>query len=400
MTWHSLVFLTSLLAAGAALVASSYVVFLAIVGRSSKYESGISQAEGVPRTHFLVLIPAHNEEEGIGPTLESFRMQDYPAALLRVVVVADNCKDATATVVRSAGFECWERNSTANPGKGQALRWALDQVESEDCDAVAFVDADTRIDGKFLFELDGQIQNGVSVIQTRYEFELADQSYFSLLTYASKRAENTLFWRPRERFSWMGFIGGNGFCIKREVLKRVPWEAYTIVEDVEYSMQLAMRGVRVKFLEETSVVSRATRRAKDAAPQRLRWASGTFRVMASYVPRLIRRSFETRSFKLLEMALALSLTSRMFLIYLICLAIPGCFLLGNTVESFYLRCAVAASILFLCVYAALVLSEVPSYRGSRLRSFITLPCYLIWMLLIHVAATFGLQRGVWARTTR
>lgn len=400
MTWHSLVFLTSSLAAGAALGASSYVVFLAIVGRSFKHKSGVPVAKGVPRTRFLVLIPAHNEEKGIGPTLESFRMQSYPAALTRLVVVADNCKDATATVVRSAGFECWERNSPAAPGKGQALRWALDQAESEDCDAVAFVDADTRVDGKFLFELDRQIQSGVSGIQTRYEFELADQSYFSLLTYASKRAENTLFWRPRERFARMGFIGGNGFCLKREVLKRIPWEAYTIVEDVEYSMQLAMRGVRVKFLEGTYVVSRATRRAKDAAPQRLRWASGTFRVMANYVPILIRRAFETSSLKLLEMALALILTSKMFLIYMICLAIPGCFLSGNTVGNFYLRCAVAASILFLSIYAALVLSEVPHNGGSRLRSFITLPCYVMWMLLIHVAAAFGLQRGVWARTTR
>lgn len=400
MTWHTIIFFVSALAAGAALGTSSYVVFLALVGKFLARKSGVCKLDGVPRTRFLVLIPAHNEEQGIGPTLESFQLQQYPGSLMRVVVVADNCNDRTASVVRSAGFECWERNDSAAPGKGQALRWALDQAKSEDCDAVAFVDADTRVEPKFLFEMDREIQSGASGVQVWYEFELADQSYFSLLTYASKRAENTLFWKPRERFSWMGFIVGNGFCLKREVLKRIPWEAYTIVEDVEYSMQLAVRGVRVKFVEGTSVISRATRHAKDAAPQRLRWASGTFRVMASYVPGLISRAFETGSLKLLEMALALIMTSRMFLLYMICLSIPGCFLSGDTAGSFYLRCAVAASSILLCIYAALVLSEIPNYRGSRLRSFLALPCYLIWMLLIHAAAAVGLQRGVWARTTR
>jgi 1,2-diacylglycerol 3-beta-glucosyltransferase len=397
---HAILFLLTILAASTALGATAYVLLLALAGTWPRDKSGPSPVGLQPKTQFLILIPAHNEEKGIRPTLESLRNQDYPGTLRRLIVIADNCSDGTASVVRRAGFECWERNDPTAPGKGQALRWALDRLALDAWDAAVFIDADTRTGPEFLVEMDRQVQEGASAIQARYEFELADESYFSLLTFASKRAENTLYWRPRERFGWMGFIVGNGFCLRREVLKANPWAAYSIVEDVEYAVQLALHGVRVKFLETTQVVSRATRRAVDAAPQRLRWASGTFQVMRKYVPQLVRSGLERRSFRLLEMALALALTSRLFLIYLTFLAACCSLLLGTSGASFLLRILVTISMLLLCLYTGMVLSEVPNTRGGRFRALVTLPFYLSRILLVHAAAALGVRRDMWVRTTR
>lgn len=400
MSLHPILFLFTTLAVSLSIGATTYVLLLALVGRLSQRKWQARPPSLEPRTQFLILIPAHNEEEGIGPTLESLRVQDYPKTLVRLIVIADNCKDGTASVARQAGFECWERNEPGAPGKGQALRWALDRLASSDWDAAVFIDADTRTGPEFLTEMDRQIQEGVSAIQARYEFELADQSYFSLLTFASKRAENTLFWRPRERFAWMGFIVGNGFCLKREVLETIPWAAYSVVEDVEYAVQLALHGFRVKFLETTQVVSRTTRGATDAAPQRLRWASGTFRVIRNYVPQLLRSGVRTRSFRLIEMALALTLTSRFFLVYLTFLAALCSLLLGTTGPGLLLRILVVVSAILFCFYTGMVLSEIPDSRGSRFRALVTLPYYLSWMLFVHAAAAVGKRRGVWTRTTR
>ena len=47
-----------------------------------------------------VLIPAHNEESCISETLASLLSQSLPPA--RVVVVADNCTDATVRLAREA----------------------------------------------------------------------------------------------------------------------------------------------------------------------------------------------------------------------------------------------------------------------------------------------------------
>ncbi len=42
-----------------------------------------------------------------------------------IIVVADNCNDATAERARAAGATVWERVDEELPGKGQAIAWAL-----------------------------------------------------------------------------------------------------------------------------------------------------------------------------------------------------------------------------------------------------------------------------------
>ena len=48
-----------------------------------------------------VLIPAHNEASSIGKTLKTLLPQLTPQD--RIVVVADNCTDETATIARFIG---------------------------------------------------------------------------------------------------------------------------------------------------------------------------------------------------------------------------------------------------------------------------------------------------------
>ncbi|MBS2021457.1 MAG: glycosyltransferase, partial [Deltaproteobacteria bacterium] len=43
---------------------------------------------------FAFVVPAHNEERGIGDTVRSLLAVTWPREAFRVVVVADNCSDA------------------------------------------------------------------------------------------------------------------------------------------------------------------------------------------------------------------------------------------------------------------------------------------------------------------
>jgi 1,2-diacylglycerol 3-beta-glucosyltransferase len=400
MILHTCLFALTALVSTVAFISLLYVVFLALVGSAGKRQCDSPSIKKFPRTRFVMLIPAHNEEHGIGPTLESVRALNYPPDLLRVIVVADNCSDRTADVVRGMGTECWERTALSAPGKGQALRWALERLPPESVDAVAFVDADSRVDTQFLLEMDRGIQEGAAALQGQYEFDLADSSNFSMLMFASKQSENNLFWRPRQRFGWPGFIVGNGFCLSRQTIESVPWAAYSIVEDVEYSIQLALRNFPVRFIETARVSSRPTRRVADAGPQRLRWASGTFQVMRQNVPKLVRAGVRQRSLQLVEMAMALILTSRFLAVYLLLVASLGSVALGANGVALYLRFTVIASFLLLAIYLGTVFSQIPKTNGSRLKPLVALPLYTCWMLLIHIAAAVGLRRDVWVRTAR
>jgi cellulose synthase/poly-beta-1,6-N-acetylglucosamine synthase-like glycosyltransferase len=96
-----------------------------------------------------VLVPAHNEEASLPATLESLRWQTH--APHRVVVVADNCTDRTAELARLHGAEVIEtRGNTAK--KAGALNQALREIlpGHGDNDAILVMDADTRLDPRFL----------------------------------------------------------------------------------------------------------------------------------------------------------------------------------------------------------------------------------------------------------
>src|SRR5882724_9015554 len=70
-----------------------------------------------------VLIPAHDEQAVIGATLLTL-LPTVPAGS-RVIVVADNCSDATGRIARECGAEVVERQDAARRGKGFALDFGI-----------------------------------------------------------------------------------------------------------------------------------------------------------------------------------------------------------------------------------------------------------------------------------
>ena len=119
-----------------------------------------------PSHRFLVLVPAHDEEQLIGSTLDSLRALDYPAEMVSVHVVADNCGDQTAMVARAHGAEAHERHAPDDGGKGPALQWLLGRLRGrgEPHDAVAIIDADTTVHPKFLRVMDAKLAAGAEAV--------------------------------------------------------------------------------------------------------------------------------------------------------------------------------------------------------------------------------------------
>lgn len=96
-----------------------------------------------------VLIPAHNEEASLPQTIASLKSQSHRPE--RIIVVADNCTDATVRLAREAGVEVIESVDNTQKKAGalnQALKMVLPQ--QGDNDIVMVMDADTQLDDGFL----------------------------------------------------------------------------------------------------------------------------------------------------------------------------------------------------------------------------------------------------------
>ena len=96
---------------------------------------------------FLVLVPAHNEEQVIHRGLASI-MSDCRARD-QVLLVADRCTDRTADIARSFGALVLERGPDEVPGRAAARQAGLEYGRALDWDVVLMLDADSVIEPGF-----------------------------------------------------------------------------------------------------------------------------------------------------------------------------------------------------------------------------------------------------------
>ena len=99
--------------------------------------------------NLVVLVPAHNEAQGISQSVAALLQQTYPPTL--VVVIADNCRDETARLAAQAGAHVFTTYNNQHQKAGalnQALVQLLPQLAIDDF--VMVVDADSVLDPDFL----------------------------------------------------------------------------------------------------------------------------------------------------------------------------------------------------------------------------------------------------------
>ena len=89
------------------------LLFIQVIFSLRKYHP--QPMPDVRRPSVAVLIPAHNESSGVIPTLQSLRSQLDSGD--RIILVADNCSDDTASIAKAEGVEVIERSNLNLRGK-------------------------------------------------------------------------------------------------------------------------------------------------------------------------------------------------------------------------------------------------------------------------------------------
>ena len=113
---------------------------------------------------YAVLISARNESAVIGNLIHSIKVQNYPAELIDVFVVADNCTDNTAEIAEEAGAIVFRRFNDELIGKGYALDFAIKAIRAQYADrgyeAYFVFDADNVLDVNYFREMNKTFDNG------------------------------------------------------------------------------------------------------------------------------------------------------------------------------------------------------------------------------------------------
>jgi cellulose synthase/poly-beta-1,6-N-acetylglucosamine synthase-like glycosyltransferase len=254
-----------------------------------------------------LVVPAHDEEPGIGATLDSLHCIDYPSHRLRVVVVADNCTDRTAEVARAHGATVVERTETTRRGKGYALEMVFGQLLADGwTDMVVVVDADTLVDHGLVQRLAGHLEQGALVVQADYRVRNPGASWRTRLVDVGFTCSHLVRSSGRRAFGASAGLRGNGMAFHRDALERVPYAAFSVVEDLEYGILLGRAGIPVDYCSTTWVAGDMPDNAGGAESQRIRWEHGRREIRRSHVAALWGDAVRQRSVLLGDLAVDLA----------------------------------------------------------------------------------------------
>jgi len=271
------------------LIDAYLLTLLAAAAARNRTSSGRSDGE----LWFTLLVPAHDEEGTILPTLRSLLALDYPRDRFRVVVIADNCTDSTAEVARAAGATVLERHEKEKRGKGYALAWAIPQLNA-DADAVVIVDADCRVSVSLLRSLEARFAEGASVVQVRYCVGNPEDSPTAALRFAAFALMNTVRPLGKAALGLSSGLFGTGMAFRTDVLRRIPWQSSSLLEDGEQHLRLVAAGEVVVFAPEATVDSAMPTTPAGARDQQLRWEGGRLQLVRDWTPRLLRQGLARR----------------------------------------------------------------------------------------------------------
>jgi hypothetical protein len=284
--------------------ATGYLLALLALAARDRTPPELPPPDGEP-LRIAVLVPAHDEAAGIAACVRALLAQDHPADRREVLVIADNCTDATAQVARAAGATVWERADPVARGKGQALAWALARLwrERPDVDAVAVVDADCLATPGLLRAFDAALRTGARAVQADYEVANPEASTGAALRWAGFALMHRVRPRGRRALGLSADLFGTGMAFRADLLRAVPWESFSVTEDAEYHLRLLEAGVPVRYAEAGAVLSPMPAGGAGAEAQQLRWESGNAALARRTVGRLVARGLAERDPQLVHAGL-------------------------------------------------------------------------------------------------
>ncbi len=348
---------------------------------------------------FAVIIPAHDEELLIANTCENLLAINYPASQREIFIIADNCSDRTADICRNYPVQVMSRVDREHLGKGFALKWAYERIGLDNFDAFLIVDADTAVDPSILEELNIMINNGSQAIQCYETMSNRNESWFTQLIFISRTINNLLYHYAKYKIGLSSYLMGVGMCFRTSLLRELPWTAYTLAEDWEYTARLVEQGIKIDFAVKAKVFPQESRSLQQATSQRLRWSRGRFYVVKNLGLKLFLNGLRKGNLKMVDASLPLIFPNWSLQINLIFLVLFGSLMLPLSHKP-----ALVMVSLGLLGVQGVILAIGIGLVGDFWRVFkavLVAPLFLVWKFMIDFVSMTGIYRGKkWIRTER
>jgi cellulose synthase/poly-beta-1,6-N-acetylglucosamine synthase-like glycosyltransferase len=353
---------------------------------------------GDRRGRVAALIPAHNEAEGLLPTLTDLKNQLREGD--RLIVVADNCSDGTASIAAAAGAEVAIRQDLSKIGKGYALDWGLSFLESDPPAIVIMVDADCRLAPGTIDHLAALSETSQRPAQALYLMDAPDRS-------ALNQQVATFAWRVRNGVRPLGLqalglpcqLMGTGMAFPWKLIRSAELSSGAIVEDLKLGLDLASSGHAPLFCPAAVVSSTFPQTVAGSKAQRQRWEHGHIGLIVTRALPLFVQSIKRRNLSLLALALDL-LVPPLSLLILVLLSVTAAASLLAVFGG-----SVTPLVISVCCLGLAGLATILAWFNCARdilppRAVGLIPLYMFAKLWLYLAALSGRKVSGWVRADR
>jgi len=283
----------------------TYGLYFAITGLFSfKNMSKKTTKKHRAKTNFAILIPSRNEEDVIGNLIKSLKQQKYPEDLFEVYVIPNNCTDNTEKAAKKAGAKII-KCTIPTKSKGEVLKFTFEKLSSKkEIDAYIIFDSDNVVHPEFLARMNDAYCEGTKVAQCFRDSKNPQDNWISGSYSIFYWIQNFFFNKSRMQIDGSATINGTGFMVAKSVIEEFGFDTVTLTEDVEFTAQCALNGVKVRFVEDAITYDEQPVEFNASWKQRKRWSMGNIQCFRIYSTRLFKTFTTTGYIPCLDMFLS------------------------------------------------------------------------------------------------
>jgi cellulose synthase/poly-beta-1,6-N-acetylglucosamine synthase-like glycosyltransferase len=381
----------------AALVAVPFVV-LAVEALASLVPVRRPPPAAAVRAPCAILMPAHDEEVVIAAAIANVRDQLAPGD--RILVVADNCTDETASIARAAGVEVAERHDPERRGKGFALDFGLEQLSADPPPVIVVVDADCQLGPGALDALvrqsaaTGRPAQGVYWIGTGDEPDARRRlSAFAVLL------KNHIRPLGLHQLGLPCLLYGTGMAFPWNVIRSVNVGTGNIVEDTRLGVDLAFAGYPARLCPTATLSGAAAPDRRAAIKQRTRWEHGHVQTLITQGPRLLLTGLTRGRASLIGLGLELAVPPLSLLLVAWIIVQMICLVWWQWAGGSWAPSVTVAGAVVLAGAATFFAWVRFGRTMLPFTSLLTAPAYVIWKLPIYMKLMTAREKR-WVRTER
>ncbi len=359
----------------ALLLSTLYIFVFAFAGlfyRQSPYPKQVTLRK------IAVLIPGYKEDDVIIGVTNNALVQDYPAEMYDVVIIADSFLPETIARLKELPVIIIEVKFDKST-KSKALNKAMEQLTAV-YDIAVVLDADNVMAADFLVKINASFEGDFMAVQGHRAAKNMDTP-LAILDAISEEINNHIFRKGHRVLGLSSAIIGSGMAFRYGFFKKM-MHSVTAVGGFDKEIELAMlkNNHKIAYLDDALVYDEKVQKAEVFSNQRRRWLSAQLHYFRQDIGASTKALFAKGNIDYFDKAIQFIQPPRILLLGAVILSAVFFLSINFITGTALLYSLLWILVVGLCVFAFLFSVPRQFYTTGTLKAMASLPKGMLLML--------------------